>query len=181
MVEFVLFVVPVLVYVLVQTRGNGLTWESAWARVGASRGTSAAYGWAVLLLPLLLVAGWLAIVLVPADVLDAPGVSIARLSSVGVVIAVVLRAVGEEVLFRGLVGGVLMRRLDFCRGNLAQAALFLLPHLPLLLIDMRLLPILPVQFMAGWLLGWLRYKTGSFVPGAGLHVVANVAAGVITL
>jgi len=38
-----------------------------------------------------------------------------------------------------------------------------------------------VQFAAGWLLGWLRHKTGTFVPGAVVHVVVNIAAGFITL
>lgn len=126
-------------------------------------------------------AGWLAIVLVPGEVLETPGVSIARLTSVSVAIGVVLRAVGEEVFFRGLLGGVLIRRRGFLWGNLLQAVLFLVPHLPLLLIDARLWPILPVQFAAGWLLGWLRHKTGTFVPGAVVHVVANIAAGLITL
>lgn len=181
MVEFVLFVVPVLVYVIVQSRGRGRTWASAWARVGASWGAATAYGWALVLVPPLLVAAWLAIVLVPAEVLEAPGVSIAQLSSVAAVIGVALRAVGEEIFFRGLLGGVLMRRLGFARGNLLQAVLFLLPHLPLLLLDIRLWALLPVQLVAGWLLGWLRFKAGSFVPGAILHVLVNVTAGVITL
>lgn len=181
MTEFVLFCVPALVYVIVQSRGEDRTAKSAWARLGASWGSASAYGWALLLLPLLLLAGWLAIVLIPAEVLETPGVSIARLTTVGVAIGVVLRAVGEEVFFRGLLGGVLVRRLGFLWGNLLQAVFFLVPHLPLLLIDARLLPILPVQFAAGWLLGWLRHKTGTFVPGAAMHVVANIAAGLIAL
>lgn len=119
--------------------------------------------------------------LIPAEALETPGVTIARLTSVSVAIGVVLRAVGEEVFFRGLLGGVLIRRLGFRWGNLLQAALFLVPHLLLLLIDARLWPILPVQFATGWLLGWLRHKTGTFVPGSVVHVVANIAARLIAL
>lgn len=180
-IEFVLFSVPTLVYVLVQSRGKDRTVKSAWTRAGVSWGSSSAYGWALLLLPPILLGGWLALVLVPAEVLETPGVSIARLTSVSAAIGVVLRAVGEEVFFRGLLGGVLVRRLGFLWGNLLQAVLFLVPHLPLLLIDARLWPLLPVQFATGWLLGWLRHKTGTFVPGAVVHVVANIGAGLITL
>lgn len=181
MTEFVLFCVPALVYVLVQARGKGRTVASALARVGASWGSAPAYGWALLLLLPLLLTAWLTIVLIPADVLDTPGVSIARLTTVGVAIGVVLRAAGEEVFFRGLLGGVLVRRLGFVWGNLLQAVLFLVPHLALLLIDARLWPVLPVQFAAGWLLGWLRHKTGTFVPGAVMHAAVNIAAGLIAL
>ena len=181
MTEFVLFCVPALVYVVVQARGKGRAVTSALARVGASWGSAPAYGWALLLLLPLLLTAWLTIVLIPADVLDTPGVSIARLTTVGVAIGVVLRAVGEEVFFRGLLGGVLVRRLGFVWGNLLQAVLFLVPHLALLLIDTRLWPVLPVQFAAGWLLGWLRHKTGTFVPGAVMHAAVNIAAGLIAL
>lgn len=181
MVEFFLLCAPALVYLVVQSRGKDRTFTSAWGRLGASTGSAAAYRWALLLLPLLLLTAWLSTALIPAEVLEAPGVSIARLTSVGIAIGVVLRALGEEVFFRGLLAGVLMRRLGFLWGNLAQAMIFLFPHLPLLLIDARLLPLLPVQFLTGWLLGWLRHKTETFVPGAVLHAVVNIAAGLIVL
>lgn len=180
MFEFVLFCVPTLIYVVVQSRGEGRTLRSAATRAGATWGTPRAYAWALLLLIPLVVAAWLAIVLIPAEVLDAPGVSVAQVAVPGAVLGIVLRAVGEEVFFRGLIGGVLVRRLGFAWGNLLQAFVFILPHLALLLIDTRLWPILPVQFAAGWLLGWLRTRTGSVVPGSVVHVAANLAAGVIT-
>ena len=174
-----MYCVPTLVYVVVQSRGPDRTLKAAMTRAGASWGSPGDYGWALLLVIPLVLAGWLAIVLVPADVLEMPGVTIAQLTSVGAAVGVVLRAVGEEVFFRGLLGGVFMRRLGFGRGNLLQAVVFLIPHLALLLIDMRLWPLIPVQFAAGWLLGWLRYKTGTFVPGAAVHVLTNIAAGLI--
>jgi len=92
-----------------------------------------------------------------------------------------VRALGEEVFFRGLLGGVLIRRLGFGWGNLVQALLFLVPHLALLMIDVRLWPLIPVQFAAGWLLGWLRHRSDSFVPGAVVHVFANIAAGLVVI
>jgi len=123
--ELLLLSVPTLVYVLVQSRGKDRTVMSALTRAGAWWGSASAYGRGLLLLPPLLLTGWSAIALIPADVLQAPGVSIARLTSASVAVGVALRAVGEEVLFRGLLGGVLIRRLGFLRGNLLQALLFL--------------------------------------------------------
>lgn len=179
MTEFFLLCLPTIVYVLVQSHGQNHAPGTALTRAGATWGSSAAYGWAFLLLLPLVLTGCLAVLLVPAEVLALPGVSISRLTSAGAALGILLRAVGEEVFFRGLLGGVLMRRLGFGWGNLAQSALFLVPHLALLLIDVRLWPIIPVQFAAGWLLGWLRYKTGTFVPGTAVHAVANIAAGLI--
>lgn len=180
MTEFVLFCLPTIIYLVVQSRGKGLTPAEATFRAGISWGAPSAYGWALLLLFPLMLASWLAIAVVPPASLEMPGVSVAQLTSLGAVIRVVFRAVGEEVLFRGLIGGSLMKRLGFGWGNLLQALLFLIPHLSLMLIDIRFWPVIPVQLAVGWLLGWLRHKTGTFVPGAAIHALANIAAGAIT-
>ena len=177
MAEFILFCIPTVIYLTVQSRGENGSFRSAMTRAGVSWGSASAYGWATCLLVPLAVTGWLAIALVPPEVLELPGVSIAQLTSIGAAVGVMLRAVGEEVFFRGLLGGVLIRRLGFGWGNLVQTLIFLVPHLALLLIDARLWPLVPVQFAAGWLLGWLRYQTGSFAPGAAAHTITNVAAG----
>lgn len=179
MTEFVLFCAPTLIYVVVQSRRGDRSAGAAMRLAGVSRGTPAAYGWALVLFVPLLAAGWLSLALVPAEVLEQPGVSVAAMSSVGVAAAVVLRAVGEEVFFRGLLGGVFIRRLGFGWGNLLQSVVFLAPHLALLAVDVRLWPLIPVQFAAGWLLGWLRHRSGTLVPGAAVHALANVAAGAI--
>ncbi|MDO4784533.1 MAG: CPBP family intramembrane metalloprotease [Propionibacteriaceae bacterium] len=179
MVEFVLFCLPTVVYLIVQSRGPDRSLPAAMQRAGVSWGTRSAYGWALALLLPLLATAWLAIRVVPPEVLARPGVAVAQFASAGAIAGVALRAAGEEVFFRGLLGGVLVRRLGFAWGNLVQAVLFLVPHLPLLLVDARLWTILPVQFVTGWLLGWLRDKAGSFVPGAVVHVVANLAAGLL--
>ncbi len=180
MTEFIIFCVPTIIYVVVQSRGEDRTFRAARHRAGVAWGAPAAYGWALLLLLPLVLTGWLAIVVVPSEVLELPGVSIAQLTSLSIALGTVLRALGEEVFFRGLLGGILIRRLGFGRGNLLQTLLFLVPHLSLLLIDLRMWPVIPVQLAAGWLLGWLRHKTGTFVPGAVVHVLANIVAGLIT-
>ncbi|MFC0673490.1 CPBP family intramembrane glutamic endopeptidase [Brachybacterium hainanense] len=177
--EFILFSFPTLLYLLVLTRRREHTVREAARRAGMTIGSPADYGWALLLAVPLLLAGWLAIVLIPRDVLSLPGVQIAQLTSAGAVAGVVLRAAGEEILFRGLLGGVLVRRLGFARGNAVQSLLFLVPHLPLLAVDPRMLPILPVQFAVGWLLGWLRERTGTLLPGAAVHALSNLAAGLL--
>ncbi len=179
MSEFVLFCLPAIVYLVVQSRGPKRTIGAAMDRLGARWGAPSDYGLALLLLLPLVLTGWLAIVLVPAEVIEEPGVSVAYLTSVGAAAAIVLRAAGEEVFFRGLLGGVLIRRLGFGWGNLLQAVLFLIPHLALLMVDSRLWPVIPVQFAIGWIMGWLRHRTGTFVPGAAVHAIANIAAGLI--
>ena len=182
MAELVLLCLPTIVYLIAQSRGQDRRsgFRAALARAGVSWGSPAGYGWALLVLLLLMLTAWLPLALIPADVQDKLGLSIARLTSVGTAIGITLRAVGEEVFFRGLLGGVLMRRLSFRWGNLLQATIFLVPHVALLLLDVRLWPILTAQLAAGWLLGWLRHKTDTFVPGAVLHVIINITVGLLT-
>ncbi|PPG02880.1 CPBP family intramembrane metalloprotease [Pseudoclavibacter sp. RFBI5] len=179
MFEFVLFCLPAAIYLFVQSRGENRTLAAARLQLGLTWGSANGYAWAGLLLFPLLFAGWLAIVSVPAEVVDAPGVSVARLTSLGVALSVVLRAFGEEILFRGLLGGVLSRRLGFQKGNLLQSLVFVVPHLGILLVDIRAWPVIPAQFAAAWILGWLREKTGTFVPGALVHAAANMCAGLL--
>jgi membrane protease YdiL (CAAX protease family) len=82
-------------------------------------------------------------------------------------------ALGEEVLFRGLIGGFLMGRLGFAAGNTLQSLIFLLPHLLLLTVSINLWPLLVSQFLAGWLQGWLLFKSGSILPGWLAHSLGN--------
>ena len=143
MAEFVLLSLPTIVYLIVQSRGQGRAsrFKAALARAGASWGSPAAYGWALLLLPPMVLTGWLAIALVPADLLSTPGVSIARLPSVGAATGGVLRPDREEVFFRGLQGGVLTRRLGPGWGNLLHACMLSVRHLAVLLVAGRVLPL----------------------------------------
>lgn len=179
MTELILFLIPSAIYFLIQGKRRRLGLLSAAKRLGAIWGTGSAYLWALVLLIPLGILGYLAIILIPAEALSTPGVSVAKVTSIAAALGVMLRALGEEIFFRGLLGGLLVRRLGFTWGNLLQSVIFLVPHTLLLLIDASLWPILPVQFAAGWLLGWLRNKSGSFLPGALVHAVANIGAGLI--
>jgi membrane protease YdiL (CAAX protease family) len=85
-------------------------------------------------------------------------------------------ALGEEMFFRGLLGGWLMRKLGFALGNLVQAAIFLLPHLLLLQLGTAIWPVFIVQFVAGWLQGWLRYRSASILPGWLVHTLSNTSS-----
>ncbi len=87
-------------------------------------------------------------------------------------------ALGEEVFFRGFLASWLMRRIGFRWGNLAQAAIFLLPHLLLINFGWKIWPIFIVQFCAGWLQGWLLYKSGSILPSWLVHTATNLASAI---
>lgn len=177
MVEFVMWCLPAVIYVLVQSRRPESSVRDALDRVGATWGVPSAYGWAAVLVVVLVALAWAATLLIPIQIIRQPGVSIAEVGSVIGVVLVVLKAVGEEVFFRGLLGGILARRLGPVWGNLVQALIFMLPHLVLLTVGLGMWPILVVQFMAGLATGWLRNRSGSFVPGAVVHVLMNIAAG----
>lgn len=83
---------------------------------------------------------------------------------------------GEEMLFRGFLAGLLIRRLGFAGGNAVQAILFLAPHALLLVVSVAFWPLLPAQLIAGWLPGWLRHRSGSIAPGWIADAAANILA-----
>jgi membrane protease YdiL (CAAX protease family) len=126
--------------------------------------------------------GWLAARTVPPEILGDPSLNISGYSGLTInarnILLIWFReavyiALGEEIFFRGFLGGILIRRFGFAAGNAVQALIFLLPHLLLLLVSPTLLPIVLVQLVAGWLLGWLCHSSGSILPGWLAHSVAN--------
>jgi membrane protease YdiL (CAAX protease family) len=93
----------------------------------------------------------------------------------------IFTTLGEEVFFRGLLGGWLMERLGFQLGNLIQAACFLLPHLTLLIVNLRFWPAVLSTFAGGWLFGWLRHRSGSILPGWLSHTSLNTTSDVLAM
>lgn len=85
-------------------------------------------------------------------------------------------ATGEELFFRGLIGGYFFRKYSFMKANILQTIVFTLPHALLLLISMKLFPILILIFISGWILGWLRYKSHSILPGILAHSLVNTGS-----
>jgi len=81
----------------------------------------------------------------------------------------------EELLFRGMIAGSLSRRLSLLWANIAQAFIFLLPHLAILAFAPELWPILPLVFVGALLFGWLRIKSGSIIPSWLMHSSGNIA------
>jgi len=100
-------------------------------------------------------------------------------SSAADYVAIVLLALAEEMFFRGFVASLLFRRLGFQKGNLLQAVIFLAPHTLLLLVSVSLWPLLPLQLITGWVLGWLRERSGSIGPGWLAHALANLLPAIL--
>jgi len=134
--------------------------------------------------------GWLALQLVPQDVLQDPNISISKyvdmVPSVATFLMVWLGeaiyvALGEEIFYRGFLGGWLTRKYGFALGNVAQSEIFLMPHLLLLLISISFWPMILVQLLAGWFLGWLRNHSDSILPGWFAHSLANAVGALLSM
>ena len=123
MIEFLLFLCPSVLYILVRRKSLGVS--RALAHVGWRWGSWQAAGLSLVLFPVLLGIGYLGIRLVSTASLTLPGVVLVH----GVSGAAILRAVGEEIFFRGFLGGLFLRRWGLWVGNTLQAALFLVPSL----------------------------------------------------
>jgi len=80
----------------------------------------------------------------------------------------------EELLFRGLIAGSLARRLPALWANVAQAAVFLAPHLLLLRVMPEMAWILPLVFVGALFLGWARIASGSILGPWLIHAALNV-------
>lgn len=179
-IELILFSLPSAFYVL-RLRRRGQTPAAARGAVGWQAGPAAAYGLAAAATVALLPITYLALRAGPKAALGSGAssslhVTYGQASTPEGYAQIVLLAVAEEILFRGFIAGLLTRRYGFGFGNLAQALIFLAPHLLLLLVSTAFWPLLPVQFAAGWVFGLLRYRSGSIGPPALAHAAANVLA-----
>lgn len=172
MIESILLSVPTTIYLFLRRSREG----AGRPAMGMTWGARSDYVWAAAVVVLLSGVSFFATRLVPADVLVSAG-STNRITTLVAGLAVVVRAAGEEMLFRGFLQGVVANRFGRTAGIWVQAFLFLLPHLALLLVSPRVWPILPAQFLTGLALGWLRSRHESIAPTIAVHAVANVIAG----
>lgn len=91
-------------------------------------------------------------------------------------------ALGEELFFRGFIAGQFFRHLSFQRANALQTLVFLLPHLAIVvLLGVSFWPLLIPAVVGGWLLGWLRYSSGSIFPGVLAHGLVNTVAAAFAM
>jgi membrane protease YdiL (CAAX protease family) len=179
--QLIVLTIPSLVYAALRRR-LGERWDEVLGKIGWQGSRPIFFLWSLGAVIVVGGLGWLAFQAVPSEVLQDPNINISDYAgwtlSLTSFLLVWLReaiyvALGEEILFRGFLGGWLFRRLGFARGNTVQALVFLLPHLVLLLVSRSLWPVILVQLIAGWLLGWLRYRSNSILPGWLAHSLTN--------
>lgn len=179
--QTIVFCLPAVIAFVVRRR-QGRSWTEARRDLGWT-GASLQYlglGMLLGLLPgVVLLPG---VALIPSEVMDDPNIANTRYAGwaatpTSFLLALAYEAfyvaLGEEVLFRGLIGGFLFRRLGFGVGNVLQALIFLLPHLLLLTVSTSLWPLLLSQLLAGWLNGWFLFRSESILPGWIAHSLAN--------
>lgn len=187
--QLIVFSLPSLIYIAVQKR-RGEKWPAILKNIGWQTGRPVCYLWG---LGILIVAGGLgglAFQTIPAEVLHSPNITLSAyagwslsLTSFLLILSheAIYVALGEEFFFRGFLGGWLVRRFGFALGNTLQALAFLLPHLLLLLVSFTLWPIVVVQALTGWLLGWLRHRADSILPGWIVHSLLNALGALAML
>jgi membrane protease YdiL (CAAX protease family) len=187
----IVFLLPSLI-TLVVLRSRGTPWQKILAVLGWRLGKPRHYLWALLFfllsVPLIIP---IALFLLP-DLYrhPAPGTTLFYYAHLGLSVPSILSAflnetfftaLGEEAFFRGLLGGWLMRRFGFLVGNALQTLIFLLPHLPILLVAASFWPLLAFPLLVGWLNGWLRYKSDSIFPGMLIHALGNTLSDVLAM
>ncbi len=177
--ELVIFSLPSLLWAR-KIKRAGSSRSQALGVVGVRLGARSGYALALALAIPGTVLAALLLGFVPGHVLHGGSKNIVGApTNAGGYLALVLLALAEEMLFRGFVAGLLFKRFGFRAGNVLQALAFFAPHTLLLLVSFSLWPILPLQLIAGWALGWLRDRSGSIGPCWLAHAITNLLTAVI--
>jgi len=188
--QLFLYAIPCAIYALVR-RLRGATWSQIASCLGLQKSSGPVYYvWALVFFVVVGVLSVVTVYLFFPGYYDRPGGAASQYAGVKLGIFTlsyafvregIYVALGEELFFRGLVGGWLMRHLGFWAGNALQSLVFLAPHLLVLSFGLELWPLLLAPLVSGWLYGWLLYRSGSILPGWLGHSlgIALVAAGVM--
>lgn len=191
MTSLIIYSIPAIIYALVVKLKDRTNGREIARRLGLTLGEGRYYFWALgfTLLGIVISVGVLQ--LIPASVLNEKNVATSRFVGQSLTVMNFLSALffglfktglGEELFFRGLIGGWFGRRTKLWVANAIQAAIFTLPHLLLLTIELRLWPIaFALPFVSGLMLGWLRLKSGSIVPGWMVHGLGNTFSAIAVM
>ncbi len=191
MMSLAIYGIPAIIYVLVVKLKYGTNGREIARRLGLTLGESRYYSWALAFTLLGIVVSLGVLQLIPASVMNEQNVASSRfvgqpLTAMNFLSALFFglfeTGLGEELFFRGLIGGWLGRRTKLWIANVIQAAIFTLPHLLLLTIEPRLWPIaFALPFVSGLMLGWLRLKSGSILPSWIVHGFGNTFSALIVM
>jgi membrane protease YdiL (CAAX protease family) len=185
----VLLSIPSLIYIFVR-RWHGDDARDVLGDIGWRDCSWADFLWGLGIAALVGVLSWLAAQAVPSDILKDPNLNLIGYAGLTVnarnmiliwIHEAIYIASGEEIFFRGFLGGMLIRRFGFAAGNTVQALIFLLPHLLVLRAHPVMFPLVIIKLISGWLLGWLYYHSESILPGWIAHSVANTLEVIATL
>lgn len=178
MLTLLLYCLPTIVYVMVRSR-RGDDRAEAIRDAGAAPGTLPGYGLGLLVGLAIAALTWLA-----ARPLGLEGANLASVLDPLAIMQALALAAGQEILFRGLIGGVLMRRLGFPAGNALQAVISLLPTLLLALAlgaAATAWPLLLAQLVSALLLGTLRHRLGTCFPGIPASALGTLLGTVLAV
>lgn len=180
--QLLLLSLPSFILVGIYRWRAGETWRNSLAKVGWQGTRPVYYLWSFAVLAVIGGLAWLAIKFIPQELFQRDHINISNYASTPKTLSGIAGiffyeafyvALGEEIFFRGWLGGWLNRRSGFLLGNTVQSFVFLLPHLMLLTVSINFWPILIPQFTAGWLQGWLRFRSESILPGWLCHSLSN--------
>jgi uncharacterized protein len=186
-IQLFVFSIPSLILVAIYRWRVGETWKSAFSKVGWQGSKPIYFLWSLVVLVVIGGLAWLVMKFIPPELFQSDRVNISNYAATPKTLSgmagiflyeAIYVALGEEIFFRGWLGGWLNRRAGFILGNTIQSIIFLLPHLMLLTISIRFWPILIPQFIAGWLQGWLRFRSDSILPGWLCHSLSNTLSAI---
>lgn len=180
-IQFILYILIILLYTIHKKR-KGYSIDFILNHIGLSFSYAKYYYFAILVAFFSSLLAWILFILFPVDhslltQTSYKNYNISDISLFTVILVffgeLIFVSFGEELLFRGLIGGYLFKKFSFLVANLFQMLIFLLPHLLLLSISLKLFPFIITIMISAWFLGWLRFKSDSVLPCIITHTIVN--------